>query len=167
MLHKQQLLLSCRPCRLCQLSHTHACSRCNNLTASDCSQCLQKGHNCCGQPGRNRVSQLRLMMQAYVCVLTRDVLCCAVPCPYPQGVCPTIRFHQYIIASTICISHHRALSVFLGRSLPTLAQLFSGQPVTDVRAAVYRFVSSLPHVTHCPPCLCLTVLLLHLMLHLL
>jgi hypothetical protein len=58
-----------------------------------------------------------------------------------QGVCPTIRFHQYIIASTICIAHHRALSVFFGRSMPSLADLFSGGPVKNVGVAVYRFVS--------------------------
>jgi uncharacterized membrane protein YdjX (TVP38/TMEM64 family) len=67
------------------------------------------------------------------------------PSPYAAmnyifGVCPQIRYHQYIIASTICVSHHRALSVFFGRSMPSLAQLFSGQPVTNVSVAVYRFV---------------------------
>lgn len=59
-----------------------------------------------------------------------------------QGVCPTIRYHQYIIASTICIAHHRALSVFFGRSMPTLAELFSGGPISNVGVAVYRFVSA-------------------------
>jgi hypothetical protein len=58
-----------------------------------------------------------------------------------QGVCPTIHFYQYIIASTLCTAHHRALSVFFGRSMPSLADLFSGKPVTDVGATVYRFVS--------------------------
>jgi uncharacterized membrane protein YdjX (TVP38/TMEM64 family) len=67
------------------------------------------------------------------------------PSPYATmnyifGVCPTIRFHQYIIASTICIAHHRALSVFFGRSMPSLADLFSGGPVKNVGVAVYRFV---------------------------
>jgi hypothetical protein len=65
-------------------------------------------------------------------------------CPVLQGVCPTIRFHQYIIASTICVSHHRALSVFFGNSLPTLAELFSGKPVSNIGVAVYRFVSASP-----------------------
>lgn len=59
-----------------------------------------------------------------------------------QGVCPQIKYHQYIIASMVCVSHHRALSVFFGHSMPSLAQLFSGGPVTNVGAAVYRFVST-------------------------
>jgi uncharacterized membrane protein YdjX (TVP38/TMEM64 family) len=59
---------------------------------------------------------------------------------YLFGACPTIRFHQYIIASTLCIAHHRALSVFFGRAMPTLADLFSGRPVKDVGTAVYRII---------------------------
>lgn len=58
-----------------------------------------------------------------------------------QGACPNIKYHQYVIASTICITHHRALSVFFGRSMPSLAELFSGGPNRDVRVAIYRFVS--------------------------
>lgn len=65
-----------------------------------------------------------------------DAACCVL-----QGVCPQIHFYQYIIASTLCTAHHRALSVFFGRSMPSLADLFSGKPVTDVGATVYRFVS--------------------------
>jgi hypothetical protein len=72
-------------------------------------------------------------------MLTVRACCCRF---YLQGVCPQIKYHQYIIASTICISHHRALSVFFGRSMPSLAQLFSGGPVTNVSVAVYRFVSA-------------------------
>lgn len=70
------------------------------------------------------------------CLLFSAAVCCS------QGVCPTIRYHQYIIASTVCTAHHRALSVFFGRAMPTLADLFSGKPVDDVGAAVYRFVST-------------------------
>jgi uncharacterized membrane protein YdjX (TVP38/TMEM64 family) len=76
------------------------------------------------------------------------------PSPYAAmnycfGVCPTIHFYQYIIASTLCTAHHRALSVFFGRSMPSLADLFSGKPVTDVGATVYRFILLALGITLC------------------
>lgn len=54
---------------------------------------------------------------------------------------PSIKYYQYIIASTICIAHHRALQVFFGAAMPTLADLFSGKPVGNIGPAIYRFVS--------------------------
>jgi uncharacterized membrane protein YdjX (TVP38/TMEM64 family) len=76
------------------------------------------------------------------------------PSPYAAmnycfGVCPQIHFYQYIIASTLCTAHHRALSVFFGRSMPSLADLFSGKPVTDVGATVYRFLLLALGITLC------------------